>query len=161
MSYHFFVPGIPVAQPRVKARRQGRFVRIYTPGQADAWKDCVRKVGLQHKPGSLLTGPLHVRLLFAMPRPKHLSTRSYKDEIHRPHFVKPDIDNLAKAVLDAMSDWWKDDCQVTMLTASKWYARVGGATGVEVHVTEMQVPGDPCRSRKDRATPWSLQTSKV
>lgn len=160
MSYHFFVPGLPVSQPRVKARRQGNFVRIYTPGKADAWKDCVRKVGAQYKPGSTLTGPVYVRMLFAMPRPKRLSTRTYKDEIHRPHTFKPDIDNLAKAVLDAMSDWWTDDCLVAMVTASKWYARVNGATGVEIHVTELDMPGQK-HSKKAAHPPWSHQSNKV
>lgn len=161
MSYHFFVPGIPVAQPRVKAARRGRFIHIYTPDTADAWKDCVRKVGAQYKPGSILTGPVYVRLLFAMPRPKHLSTKTYKDEIHRPHMVKPDVDNLTKAVLDAMSDWWTDDCLVAMVQASKWYARLGGATGVEIHVSELDLPEKPCRSKKEAHPPWSHQTSKV
>lgn len=157
MSYHFFVPGMPVAQPRVKARRMGNFVRIYTPGKAAAWKDCIRKVGAQYKPGSTITGAVYVRLLFAMPRPKKLATRTYKDETGRPHIVKPDIDNLVKAVLDALSDWWTDDCLVAMVQASKWYARVGGATGVEIQVNEI----DPCRSKKEVRPPFSHQTSKV
>lgn len=161
MSYRFFVPGTPVAQPRVKATRRGKFVHIYTPNDADEWKACVRKVSAQYKPGSILTGPVYVRLLFAMPRPKSLSTRTYKDEIHRPHIFKPDVDNLTKAVLDAMSEWWTDDCLVAMVQASKWYARVGGATGVEVHVHELDMPGQPARSKKERHPPFSHQTSKV
>jgi len=161
VSYHFFVPGIPVAQPRVKASMRSGFVRIYTPDTADAWKAAVTKMGLKYKPGSLLTGPVYVRLLFALPRPKYLSTRTYQDEIHRPHFVKPDIDNLCKAVLDSLRDWWKDDCQVAMVQASKWYARLGGPTGVEIHVDELDVPGRPSRSKKERNKPWCHQTSKV
>lgn len=160
MSYKFFVPGIPQPQPRVKACRIKGHTRVYTPGTANAWKDAVRKVGLQAKPGSLLTGPVYVRMVFAMPRPKYLSTRTYKDETGRAHTVKPDIDNLAKAVLDAMADWWNDDCQVAMVQASKWYARLGGAPGVEVHVYELPMPGQ-CLSKRDTHKPWSHQTSKV
>lgn len=62
-----------------------------------------------------LVGPVAVRLVFAMPRPA------------RPKFlwpaVKPDIDKLERAVLDAMTDAgaWKDDALVVDLHTSKHY----------------------------------------
>lgn len=141
MSYWFFVPGIPKPQPRVKATKRGAFIHIYTPDTADAWKDCIRKVGAQYRPGSVIDLPVSVRLLFAMPRPTNMRTRKHAEERHRPHKKKPDIDNLAKAVLDALSDWWLDDSLVVMLTASKWYARVDGPPGVEIHISEMTEEG--------------------
>lgn len=62
-----------------------------------------------------LPGPLAVRLVFAMPRPA------------RPKWpwpaVKPDIDKLERAVLDALTDAgvWVDDAQVVDLHAVKHY----------------------------------------
>ncbi len=138
VSYHFFAEGEPKGQPRVKAARRGKFVRIYTPSVADAWKAAVASASLVARPSALLTGPLLVRLVFWMPRPRALQARKYAGEKARPHTSKPDIDNLAKAVLDAMHLWWEDDDQVTVLMASKWYAPVGRPTGVDVHIQELQ-----------------------
>lgn len=62
-----------------------------------------------------LLGPVAVRLVFAMPKPA------------RPKFpwpaVKPDIDKLERAVLDALTDAgvWKDDAQVVDLHTTKAY----------------------------------------
>ncbi len=159
MSYHFFVPGIPVPQPRVKAARRGGFVRIYTPSNADAWKEQIRVVSRKHMPSDKLMGPLYLRLLFAMPRPQSLSGKAYAEELTRPHSSRPDVDNLAKAVMDAMDEWWGDDALVTMLQASKWYARVGAEPGVEITLAEIQT--DPCRSRKVLLPKRSQKTSRV
>jgi Holliday junction resolvase RusA-like endonuclease len=43
---------------------------------------------------------------------------------YKPHTVKPDIDNLVKLVLDAMTKagFWKDDSQVVILKAEKRWA---------------------------------------
>lgn len=62
-----------------------------------------------------LLGPVAVRLVFAMPKPA------------RPKWpwpaVKPDIDKLERAVLDAMTDAgvWGDDAQVVDLHTVKQY----------------------------------------
>lgn len=39
------------------------------------------------------------------------------------HTVKPDVDNLSKQLLDAMTRlrFWEDDRQVVELVARKWY----------------------------------------
>lgn len=140
MSYHLFVGGIPKGQPRVRFARRGRFVKTWTPDVADDWKAAIRAASLPAKPAEIITGPVFVRLVFWMPRPKDLMRPKYADEPPRPHKSKPDIDNLSKAVLDAMSEWWSDDCVVAMLAASKWYAPVNGPTGVDIHVHEMEHP---------------------
>ena len=59
--------------------------------------------------------------------------------IPMPHASKPDIDNLAKAVMDAMGDCdvWADDAQVAELHASKQYADEGGDCGCDVTVTPL------------------------
>lgn len=65
----------------------------------------------------LLLGPLAVRLVFALPRPASAPRSRLWPA------VKPDIDKLARAVLDAMTDAgvWKDDAQVVDLHPSKHY----------------------------------------
>ena len=159
MSYGFFVPGEPKAQPRVKAARRGGFVKVYTPGTADEWKNAIRVTARQFMPSEKLMGPLYLRLVFAMPRPQRLQAKKYAQETSRPHTSKPDIDNLAKAVMDSLDEWWGDDDQVVMIQASKWYARVGAESGVDINIYEINE--DPCHSRKVRLRPRSQRTSRV
>ena len=70
--------------------------------------------------------PLHVSLFFGMPIPSS-STKSRKAAMEDgilKHTKKPDIDNLIKAVLDALNDIaWKDDSQIIRLSAEKIYSK--------------------------------------
>jgi len=52
------------------------------------------------------------------------------------HECKPDLDNLAKAVLDAMTvgGWWGDDCQITDLRVRKEWAGVGQLAGCGIEI---------------------------
>jgi Holliday junction resolvase RusA-like endonuclease len=57
-----------------------------------------------------------------------------KEETAVPHGKKPDVDNLLKAVMDAMTtaEVWKDDALVYATEAGKWYA--AGKTGAQIIV---------------------------
>jgi Holliday junction resolvase RusA-like endonuclease len=121
----FYAQGIPKGQPRVRAFRRGNHAAVYDPGTAKAWKTEV-KAGLlrywDHKP---FTGPLSVSIYFGMPRPKahYLSGGRLRHESPTWHTAKPDVDNLAKAVLDALVDAqvFKDDALVVRLHVTKRY----------------------------------------
>lgn len=55
------------------------------------------------------------------------------------HTKKPDIDNLNKAVSDAITDigLWEDDSQVYSISASKYYTqKTNGLIGAMVHVRD-------------------------
>jgi Holliday junction resolvase RusA-like endonuclease len=61
-------------------------------------------------------GSIDIRIIFVMDRPKTVTRRH--------HTVKPDIDKMVRFTLDAITDAktvWKDDSQVTHLTAKKRY----------------------------------------
>jgi Holliday junction resolvase RusA-like endonuclease len=49
------------------------------------------------------------------------------DADYIPHTVKPDTDNLLKAVMDAMTEAgvWTDDALVYSTKSEKWYASEG------------------------------------
>ena len=118
IALEFFAAGVPKPQPRVKAFVRGRHASVYTPDTADAWKAEVRRAALAKcTTPEPLRGPLSVHLTFLMPRPK-----SRKVDVW--HTSRPDADNLAKAVLDALGDAciWCDDAQVACLSAKKFYA---------------------------------------
>jgi Holliday junction resolvase RusA-like endonuclease len=75
-----------------------------------------------------LAEPLQMRLMFFLPRPKgHFGTgkNSAKLKASAPlaPAVKPDLDKLVRAVLDALTGVvFRDDCQVAGLSCSKLYA---------------------------------------
>jgi crossover junction endodeoxyribonuclease RusA len=78
--------------------------------------------------------PVEVLLDFSMPRTKELDRPKYKDN-PKPHTSRPDIDKLARAVLDALTGiCFEDDSQVFHLDVTKDYARPGEAPGVNVEV---------------------------
>ena len=119
----FTVPGVPIAQPRTKATTIGGYARVYTPKTADAYKASVALAFGQAHSGPPLTGPVGVEIMFLMPRPKSMIWK--KRPMPREwHTKKPDLDNLAKAVLDSLAGLaWVDDSQVVILGLAKRIAR--------------------------------------
>lgn len=70
------------------------------------------------RPNGRLDGPLAALIEFDFGRPK---TRRKKG-LGKTYMVnKPDLDNAAKAVLDAIGDagWWHDDSQICLLVLVK------------------------------------------
>jgi Holliday junction resolvase RusA-like endonuclease len=138
MKIDFFVAGIPKAQPRVKAFVRGGHAGVYTPDSAEEWKQAVRSNATVVAPESILKGPIRVELDFFLPRPKAHYKRdgSLKADQSIWHTSKPDLDNLIKAVTDAITDTqhiWLDDSQICEITATKTYAM--NAVGCSVFIS--------------------------
>jgi len=133
MTIAFFVAGHPKGQPRPRAVRRGAHAGVYDPGTADAWKSAVRDDALRNRPSQPMDGPVAVSLTFIIPRAK---SRVRKATAHLPlwHDGKPDADNLAKAVLDALTPlgFFGDDAQVVRLTTDKRSAAQGERTGCHI-----------------------------
>ena len=137
MKIDFFVAGIPKAQPRVKAFVRGGHAGVYTPDSAESWKQAVRKEAVANAPESLLAHPVRVELDFFLPRPKAHYKRDGSLKADRAiwHTSKPDLDNLIKAVTDAITDTeriWLDDSQICTVSATKTYAL--NASGCSVRI---------------------------
>lgn len=83
-----------------------------------------------HRPTSPITGPVNASLCFYFPRPKYHFKKDgqLKPEAPIRHIVKPDRDNLDKAVLDCLTKcgFWIDDCQVCDGEVKKVYGEVPG-----------------------------------
>lgn len=144
-KFEFFAAGEPKGQPRPRAcafRVGGKYTaRMYDAGTSDGWKAAVIAAGAAHCPDAPLTGPISVCLTFYFPRPKaHFFTgkraAQLRDLAPILHATKPDADNLAKAVLDAMTvaGWWADDSRVSNLIIQKRYANDQRAAGAVVTV---------------------------
>jgi Holliday junction resolvase RusA-like endonuclease len=102
--------GNPVPQGRPRFARVGKFVKTYDPKESAAWKDSIKLQAID--------GALRLKCEFHLSRPPSVSVKK------RPHpIVKPDLDNLLKAVKDALKGIvWVDDSQVVELEATKRYS---------------------------------------
>lgn len=126
----FFVEGEPVAQPRPKFASRGKFGTAYTPGKLiKPWRDKVALIAASNVRGQI-KGAVEVVLKFNFERPKgHFRSGKYSDQLkpNAPvmHTQKPDIDNLEKAVLDALvkKGVIEDDSNVVWIQARKQWAR--------------------------------------
>jgi Holliday junction resolvase RusA-like endonuclease len=134
----FFVSGVPKAQPRVKAFVRGGHAGVYTPDSAESWKQAVRQQAAANAPESLVTAPIRVELDFFLPRPKSHHKRDGSLKADQPiwHCKKPDLDNLIKAVTDAITDTqriWLDDSQICEISATKTYALYQSGCSVSIN----------------------------
>lgn len=129
-GFDVLVSGIPKAQPRPKAFRRGNKVGVYNPKSADAWKASVKRAVAKAWNGQPYGGPLKVVIGFLLPRPKaHFLKSGLREGAPVHHASKPDVDNLAKSTLDALTDLgvWFDDSQVANLELVKVYSSGPGA----------------------------------
>jgi Holliday junction resolvase RusA-like endonuclease len=66
--------------------------------------------------------PPACRVVFHIPMPASWSEKKRRDCVGQPHLSKPDLDNLQKALLDAV---YEDDSCVWRIHAMKVWAREG------------------------------------
>lgn len=133
----FSVACIPVAQPRQRHAIIAGHVRNYTPTKhpVQQFKHEVRQAFTSKRPaGWDVRQAVEVRLVFTFPRPAS-KTRKRGENPPYPKTGKPDADNLAKAVLDALNGLaWNDDSQVAILSVAKWVGEPGSFVGVKATI---------------------------
>ena len=106
---------------------RGGHAGVYTPDSAEAWKQAVRREAIANAPESLVMGVVRIQLDFFLPRPKAHLDKHGVPKAKSPVWCqkKPDLDNLIKAVTDAITDTqkvWLDDSQICFISATKSYA---------------------------------------
>jgi len=137
---NFQIKGTPRPQPRPRFTCRGKIARPYTPKDAPIlpWRKAL--ADQMNPPATPLMGAYMVSLEFLLPRPvSHLTT---KGALRKGAPLQPtrqsdgDLDNLAKPVLDVMTDqgYWLDDSQVTELNVTKAFADPNQEPGVHVCV---------------------------
>ena len=134
------VDGVPKGQPRARACIRGRHAGIYDPGTADDWKACVRAAAREAMGSRAdILDAVALNVVFRMPRPKaHFGKDGDVRERYTlaPHVQKPDLDNLVKAVQDALTDvcLWQDDAQITTLAACRVWCPRNARPGCDITV---------------------------
>lgn len=139
-SVAFTVPGKPVGKGRPRAAKQGKHIRLYTPETTATYESTVALVASQAMGGQpLIAGPVEVVMRQVLPIPTSWSKRKQADAqagVVLPG-VKPDMDNVIKAIFDAINGVvWNDDTQVVDLQVRKRY---GLTPCVNVIVSPMEV----------------------
>lgn len=124
----FAFPFEPVAKGRPRFRTCGKYVQAYTPGKTKKFE---KQIGEYYKTAAGgrkfdAATPIVVSIMFGMKVPISLTKKAKADmlEGRRQHIVKPDLDNLVKAVLDGLNGIaWHDDAQIVELHISKKYVQ--------------------------------------
>jgi len=124
----FTVAGQPVPQPRPRVSTAGGFARAYVPGKhpVHGYREAIAAAA--RGAGLTATGePLNVVIDAVFERPKsHMRKDGVKPDA--PKLPRPDVDNIAKAVLDALQDVMGDDSLVGRLVVEKSYGQEARTT---------------------------------
>lgn len=125
-SIHLFIPGNPVPQGRPRACIRGKHASVYEDAKSKDWKRTVAGHARdwlgnyfvdKGKLWTLIDTAIKLQVEFRILRPKSVSVRKRPDPICRP-----DLDNLVKAVKDALNGvLWRDDSRIIELEAKKIY----------------------------------------
>jgi Holliday junction resolvase RusA-like endonuclease len=130
------IDGPAVGKGRPRATSRGGHARMYTPAKTVAYEAIVQAIARREMAGQApLTGPVEAEIWVTVMPPKSFSKKKIRmalDGDIRPT-SKPDLDNVAKAILDACNGiCYLDDKQVTDLVIRRRYA---AADSVVVYFT--------------------------
>ena len=118
------VVGVPTTQGSMKGFVIGGRAVVKNSNQQRLapWREAIRNTAVNAMEPEFMqfVGPVHVSLIFALPRPASAPKRRRTWPIGSR---SGDLDKLSRAVLDGLTDAgvWRDDSQVVRLVASKDY----------------------------------------
>lgn len=125
------IPGTPYAKKR--HRSAGR--RTFNPPENVAYDRRVGMIAMQHFRAPI-TGPVKLTILCTFEPPQSWSKKKAAAHVGRYHTQKPDMDNLEKAVMDALNGIaYLDDKQVADKVARKVWGPVA-RTVVQIEALE-------------------------
>ena len=118
-----------------KGKQRARTVRTktgkvisYTPGQTAMTESMIRVYITQKKVYFDKGVPIHLIITFYLARPKSCPKKRTLP------VTRPDLDNMAKLVLDACNKFlWADDAQITDLEI---YKRYSSMPSIQLQITE-------------------------
>lgn len=130
----FWIPGKPQGKARARTVNHGGRVHSFTPKQTVEYEALIKQCFEQAKPDDWepLTSLVEMTVRAVFPVPKSYSKKRREWCLKGWDFpsVKPDCDNIAKVICDALNGLaYVDDKQIIKLTIIKEY---GEEPGVEV-----------------------------
>lgn len=124
-SVTFIVEGEPQGKGRHRTTKTGH---IFTPEKTALYENWIKTCYLSRTDKEMLIGELRatIHAYYCIPKSKSLKVKqSMLEGLVRPT-KKPDIDNVAKCVLDSLNKIaYADDTQVVELIVNKYYAEQG------------------------------------
>ena len=131
----FRVPGPPQGKGRPRFTTAGGFTRSYTPAKTREYEDYIAARFRSAAGGLKLLPPIRVDVLAIYGVPKSYTKQRRQEcmaNLVAPT-TKPDVDNILKAVLDALNKIaFEDDCQVSTCVVTRRY---GDPPGLVVKIT--------------------------
>lgn len=130
MNLTFTIPGEPTAQGRPRFSTHGGFVKAYDPEKSRNYKAYVKLLAsetMQNIGLTLTELPLGVEIIADVGIPAGKSKKFKEQALNglQLPIKKPDVDNVAKIILDSISGIvYKDDKQIVKLTVSKKYSDI-------------------------------------
>lgn len=139
----FSVLGTPA--PQGSKRHVGNGVMVESSKRVKPWRQDVAAAAEEALTGLFpFSGAVGVEIEFRFGRAKgHYGTGRNADVLKpsapHHHAVRPDVDKMTRAVLDALktAGAYKDDAQVTDLHATKIYCRRGQLPGALITIREI------------------------
>lgn len=129
--------------PQGSKRHVGNGIMVESSAAVKPWREAVKAAALEMGP-IMLRQAVMVEMTFYLRRPKgHYGTGRnalvVKDSAPVAPKGKPDLDKLARATFDALSDagMWDDDAQVVRAVLVKRYAGATQAPGAVIVVREV------------------------
>jgi Holliday junction resolvase RusA-like endonuclease len=139
----FVIPGPAVGKGRPRASSIGGGIRLYTPAKTVEYENEIKVLA---KTAMLVAGrqapssaPISAEVWVMVAPPKSMSRKKQLMAFEGDIFptTKPDLDNVAKAILDACNHIvYEDDKQVIDLVIRRRYAQT---PGVMVYLSEVLV----------------------
>lgn len=124
MKAEFTVPGEVCAKGRPRFVNRGRFVQTYTPDKTVNYENLVRlsfmQAGCEKLSGAIKA---EIKVFMQIPKSESMKKKAAMMAGQIRPTKKPDADNCAKSVLDALNKIaFDDDSQIVELHVNKYYS---------------------------------------
>lgn len=124
MKYEFEVPGEIVGKERPRVNMYTG--RVYTPNKTKDYEFLVQQYfKIKYPNYQMLEGRISINIIAYLKIPKSTSKTKTQEMLENKlsPTKKPDVDNIAKSILDAMNGFvFKDDNQVSKISVEKRFA---------------------------------------
>lgn len=140
----FEVPGKPQGARRHRVSKRGTFAHMHHSDEHLAAEDRIARIAhAADVDGVVRTMPLRLVIKTYHRRPQSMAkARKHWNTPEAPFVGKPDADNVAKLVMDALTQarCWADDTVVAQLEVRRWWVAVDehGVQGPERTVVRVE-----------------------